>query len=196
MAKEEAPAIGTIEFEPADRTLQITLVANQIAIGDPQANPYETRNALLETRRIARVRYKNGVTLPAPAAKLRADAERKVRHSRILATNISKATGEKRHPEADTHHVVAQSDERARRSRTLLFGWGIGINDSDNGLYLRRKWSSRVPDQANSTAHGAIHTHAYHLAVFDRLLNRENANHGRSALRAIKIEILDDAFIY
>ncbi len=94
MAKDEAQGAGNLEFESADRTLLITLAANQIAIGDPQANPYETRNALLETRRIARVRYKNGVTLPAPAAKLRADAERKVRHSRILERNIRNATGQ------------------------------------------------------------------------------------------------------
>lgn len=196
MAKEEPQSAITIEFETADRTLLITLAANEIAVGDPQANPYETRNALLEARRVARVRYKNGVTLPAPAAKLRADAERKVRHSRILERNIRNATGQMRHPEADTHHVVAQADSRAKGSRNLLFRWGIGINDADNGLYLRKTWKSRVPDQDSATAHDSIHTLAYHLAVFARLESNDNNVGGRAELRDIKREIISDSFIY
>jgi hypothetical protein len=156
------------------------------------------RNTLLLARRQARVRYENGVTLPAAASKLRADAERQARHSRILSRNIKNATGEAKHAEADAHHVVAQADKRARRSRSLLFNWGIGINDADNGIYLPKKWTSNVPGLEGATAHENIHTADYHLAVQLRLLEvrRQNAARARLTLRDIKSEIVDNQFVY
>lgn len=197
MAKDKTTGSDGMELEAADRILQITVAANQIAAGDWQANPYEMRNALLETRRLARVRYKNGVTLPASAAKLRADAGRNVRHSRILARNIRNATGEIRHAEADAHHIVARLDAGAQRSRILLFGWGIGINDADNGMYMPKKRTSKVPGLELSTAHENIHTFRYHLAVETRLrFVTDGTEKARAALRIIRSEILNDQFIY
>jgi len=196
---KDTPAVSEgSEFESADRILQMTLAANLIAGRSPDANAYEMRNALLEQRRLARVRYKNGVTLPASAAKLRADAERKARHSRILARNIKNATGVSKHAEADAHHVVAQGDERAERSRRLLFGWAIGINDVDNGLFLPRKTTSKVPGLEGAIPHENIHTERYHLAVFFRLndVGAEPPDQGRVVLRAIKNEVLINTFIY
>lgn len=111
---------------PADTTqdiLELTVEANLIVATDVQANAYELRNEFLMQRRLARVRYQNGVTLPAKAKKLRADANHKVRHSRTLARNISKATGNTKHAQADAHHIVAVADKRASRSRALLFRW-------------------------------------------------------------------------
>jgi len=147
---------------------------------------------------LARVRYENGVTLPAKAKKLRADANRKVRHSRTLARNISRATGSAKRAEADAHHIVAAADQRASRSRTLLFRWGIGINDADNGVYLPKKWSSVVPGLDAATTHEVIHTTAYHLAVTSRLTLAKPSNqaNGRKALQDIRYDILNDDFDY
>lgn len=190
------PNLHLIGADSADRILDLTVAANQIT--GPDANAYEMRNMLLEARRKARVRYTHGMTLPATAEKLRLDAERKVRHSRTLARNIKNATGIERHKEADAHHIVAQLDHRAERSRHLLFGWNIGINDADNGVYLPKKWSSKVPGLESATAHEPIHTNPYHFAVFARLddVRGQDAESGRSVLREIKSEILKNEFIY
>lgn len=195
MAKER---IESEEPNSVDRLFQLTLSANQIAGQNAHVNSYEMRNAMLEERRRARVRYKNGITLPAAAAKLRADADRQVRHSRILNRNIEKATGVKKHLEADAHHIVAASDRRALQSRSLLFDWGIGINDADNGLHMPKKWSSRVPGLDSSTAHEVIHTDDYHFAVEARLtdVRGESSQQARQTLRVIKSEILNNEFIY
>ncbi len=141
---------------------------------------------------------KKGITLPAKAKKLHVDANRKVRHSRTLSRNISKATGSTKHAEADAHHIVAAADKRANRSRTLLFRWGIGINDADNGVYLPKKWSSVVPGLNEATAHEVIHTTAYHLAVTSRLTLTKPSNqaNGRKALQDIRYDILNDDFDY
>lgn len=190
-----------LAMPPADTTqdiLDLTVEANLIVPTDAQVNAYELRNDLLLQRRLARVRYENGVTLPAKAKKLRADANRKVRHSRTLARNISKATGSTKHAEADAHHIVAAADKRASRSRALLFRWGIGINDADNGVYLPKKWSSVVPGLDAATAHEVIHTTAYHLAVTSRLTLAKPSNqaNGRKALQDIRYDILNDDFDY
>lgn len=187
-----------VDADSAARILGFTLAANQIAQSTADANAYAMRNAMLEMRRKARVRYKNGRTLPATAEKLHADAERKVRHSRTLARNIRNATGVERHKESDAHHIVAQQDRRAMLSRRLLFGWNIGINDADNGVYLPKRWSSRVPGLENATAHGPIHTDDYHFAVQVRLsdVQGRGSESGRQALREIKSEILRNEFIY
>lgn len=92
--------------------------------------------------------------------------------------------------------MVAQADPRAKGSRNLLFRWGIGINDADNGLYLRKTWNSCVPGQESAIAHDSIHTLAYHLAVFARLGSHDNGAKGRSELKDIKGEIISDSFIY
>jgi regulator of protease activity HflC (stomatin/prohibitin superfamily) len=177
--------------------LDFTIAANQIANSGANANSYEMRNTLLEVRRKARVRYKHGQTLPATAEKLRADAERKVRHSRTLARNIKNATGVAKAAQADAHHIVAQADRRADRSRLVLFGWGIGINDVDNGVYLPKKFSSKVAGLEDATAHENIHTDEYYLAVEVRLADAgREPERGRQALRGIKGEILKNQFIY
>lgn len=184
--------------ESPDRILELTVAANQIVSPGGGSNSYEMRNTLLEARRKARVRYKLGMTLPASADKLRVDAERKARHSRILARNIKNATGVERHKEADAHHIVAQLDHRAQRSRRLLFGWNIGINDAYNGVYLPKKWTSTVPGLENATAHEPIHTKEYHFTVLARLtdVREQSSESGRLALRQIKSEILKNEFVY
>jgi hypothetical protein len=197
MAKEPKSVVAPQDYT-AGEILEITIDANLLSPNDAGVNAYQARNDLLLQRRLARVRYENGVTLPAAAKKLRADANRKVRHSRILARNIRNATGEAKPTEADTHHIVAAQDRYAERSRRLLFKWGIGINDKDNGLYLPKKWSSKVAGLEEATAHEVIHTFAYHLAVTVRLQATRPSNQveGRKTLCIIKHEILNNQFEY
>jgi hypothetical protein len=184
--------------DSAQDIFDLTVETNLLVADDAHINAYELRNALLLQRRLARVRYENGVTLPGNAKKLRADAARDVRHSRTLARNIKNATGDAKHAEADAHHVVAAGDKRARRARGFLFRWGIGINDADNGLYLPKKWSSQVPGAEDATAHEVIHTTAYHLAVTAKLALTKPSNQatGRVTLRDIKFDILNNDFEY
>lgn len=198
MAKDNLRPPAPPDDDSAQEILDVTVEANLLVPNDAHVNAYELRNEILLQRRLARVRYQNGFTLPASAKKLRADASREVRHSRTLARNIQKATGESKHEQADAHHVVAAGDKRARRSRTLLFRWGIGINDADNGLYLPKKWSSVVPGLDEATAHEVIHTTAYHLAVTTRLVLTKPSNQtaGRNTLRDIKFDILNNEFDY
>lgn len=197
MAKEPTSIAAPQDYTVGE-ILEITIDANLLSPNNTGVNAYQARNDLLLQRRLARVRYENGVTLPAAAKKLRADANRKVRHSRILARNIKNATGEAKHAEADAHHIVAAQDQRARRSRSLLFKWGIGINDKDNGLYLPKKWSSEVAGLEEATAHEVIHTFAYHLAVTARLQGTRPSNQveGRKTLCDIKYQILQNEFEY
>lgn len=195
---KESPVLTAPPADSAEDIQNLTVETNLLVGNDEHVNAYELRNALLLQRRLARVRYDNGVTLPATAKKLRADAARPVRHSRILARNIKNATGDARHAEADAHHVVAAQDKRARRARGFLFRWGIGINDADNGLYLPKTWSSQVPGLEDATAHEVIHTTAYHLAVTARLALTKPSNQtsGRLTLRDIKFDILNNDFDY
>jgi hypothetical protein len=195
---KESPALTAPPVDSAEDIRNLTVETNLLVGDDAHVNAYELRNALLLQRRLARVRYHNGVTVPSTAKKLRADAARNVRHSRILARNIKNATGESKHAEADAHHVVAAQDKRARRARGFLFRWGIGINDTDNGLYLPKKWSSQVPGLEDATAHEVIHTTAYHLAVTAKLALTRPSNQatGRVTLRDIKFDILNNDFDY
>ena len=190
MAKEPLTVAAPQDYT-AEEILEITIDANLSSPNDAHVNAYQARNELLLQRRLARVRYENGVTLPAAAKKLRTDADRKVRHSRILARNIKNATGEAKPTEADAHHVVAAQDKRARRARTLLF-------NKDNGLYLPKKWSSEVDGLEEATAHEVIHTFAYHLAVTTRLrvTRPSNQAEGRKTLCDIKYQILNNEFEY
>ncbi len=199
MAKE-SPNRAAPSTDSARDILDLTVETNLLVgeDGNVNVNAYELRNALLQQRREARVRYDNGVTLPANAKKLRADAARAVRHSRTLARNIKNATGAAKHVEADAHHIVAAGDKRAGRARGFLFRWGIGINDSDNGVYLPKKWSSQVPGLEDATAHEVIHTTEYHLAVTARLALTKPSNQasGRATLKDIRYDILNNDFDY
>ena len=198
MGKETPTAGGSRDFsETSKGVLDATIAANLIAADDAHVNAYEMRNALLEARRKARVRYKNGETLPATAAKLLADAERAARHSRILARNIKNASGVDRHVAADAHHIVAQSDKRAKASRDFLFDWGIGINDAANGVYLPKKNGS-VPGMDDATAHEIIHTSPYHLEVWSRLRDilGEGSSVARIELREMAADMVAGEFPY
>ena len=178
--------------------MRLTIAANEISTADGHVNAYEVRNALLIEKRKARVRYKNGVTEPASAQKLRVDAERMARHARILARNIKNATGQAKHMDWDAHHIVALTAKEARLSREQLFGWGIGINDVDNGIYLPRKRYTALPGFPNASPHENVHTSRYYLEVTDRLLAvaDERAPRARLELRGMKSDLVAGTFPY
>lgn len=86
------------------------------------------------------MRYKNGFTLPTAASVLLANAARQdYNHRRGLSGNIVAASKQARPSQACAHHIVALLAAGAARSRMLLFRWGIGINDADNGVFLPAK---------------------------------------------------------
>ena len=118
--------------------LAATLAANaMVAASGSGTNSYELRNEHLLEEQKRRIRYKNGYTLPASVEALHNDALRKVRHDRILKRNMLRANpNTAKHPEADTHHIVARLAKEAVLARGYLFNWGIGINDADNGAFL------------------------------------------------------------
>jgi hypothetical protein len=99
--------------------------------------------------------------------------------------------------QVDSHHIVAQSDQRAKESRQRLFDWGIGINDADNGVYLPKR-AGLMPGTPDATAHSGIHTTRYHLAVFARLLvvDDDKTTLARSALRDMRDDMIAGVFPY
>lgn len=147
-----------------------------------------------------RARYDKGVTLPATPEQLRDDAEgrrKNYQHSRTLDRNMKNA-GIERPVGVQSHHIVAHGDPDADPSRTLLYSWGIAINDVDNGVYLPAYKLSVVPKLPHATKHAVVHTKIYHLAVFNRLFpigsGAVRALDGREALQKIKHELQLDIF--
>lgn len=151
---------------------------------------------------IEKVEYDHmGRTRTASEKSLEVDAKRKnVSHSAILATNMAAAGLPKPRGEVDAHHVVSVRSKRAIASRNLLYGWGIGINDVDNGVFLPRNRKVKVIDRqlGNAISHSVVHTRIYHVAVFFQLsqAHSSNGSAGREQLRGIKLELLAGTFPY
>ena len=202
MAKEKGDS-GAPPGDTPESILKLTVAANLMAAGVAGAKAYEERNALLESRRKARVFYdrKTGTTRPGYSAEhLRNDCERRSTdsHSDSLSRTVKNATGVSRPVGTAAHHIVSSGHRDAEVSRTLLFGWGIGINDADNGVYLPTKSAPCPAGMAGATIHDFIHTYRYHLAVTARLLDVDEADTpgARTQLRAMRREILADQFPY
>jgi hypothetical protein len=180
-----APNLST----PAD-VLNVTIASNRISSNGRNFNPYEVRNSLFIQEEKARVRYENGETLPTSAEVLLANAGRKdYNHRRTLSRNIEAATSQPRPTGACAHHIVALRDPEAENSRLLLFGWGIGINDADNGVFLPRV-NTGLPGYPNAVRHTPHHAGAYHVAVFYQLSRATESKSGRTRLRSIKSQLL------
>jgi len=152
------------------------------------------------------VRYQGGYTQPATKDQLEAEAKSDARHSTILGKHL-KAAGDLRPSDAKTgsvasHHIVAVTDPRAMRARMLLFKWGIGINDADNGVRLPRWLSSEKPGRlANATVHAIVHTDVYHVTVHYRLrqvakIHPNEDTFARVELRGMKQELVAGVFPY
>lgn len=183
-----APPINT-----ADDLVDISIASNRVSANAGDINPYEVRNALLIREEKARVLYKNGMTLPTSAELLFANAQRKdYNHRRTLSRNIVAATSQPRPAAACAHHIVAHRDPEATSSRTLLYGWGIGINDADNGVFLPSQGTG-LPGYPNAPRHDPHHRAAYHVAVYMQLRRGRDVESGRQRLRSIKTQLLAGA---
>jgi hypothetical protein len=102
---------------------------------------------------------------------------------------------------ADVHHIVSSTHPRAELSRRLLFGWKIGINDADNGVYLPRDKASELSGMPNAIIHEGLHTKICHLQVQSHLraaadIDSRKTIMGRNALRAIKDMLIQGIFPY
>jgi len=202
VAKEKVDQ-GDPPRDTAESILKLTVAANLMAAGSPEVNAYKERNAVLEARRKARVFYdrKTGLTRPGYSAEhLRYDCERRSNesHADSLARTIKNDTKVAKPTGIAAHHVVASRDPDALPSRLMLFGWGIGINDADNGLYLPCKGVPRPKGLKKATLHDYIHTYRYHYAVNARLIDVDETDTAgaRVQLKAMKREILADQFPY
>lgn len=179
------------------------------AKGMMKAAERKTQQAAKEARKKipSGVRYEKGVTQqPTTRAKLVAETKKDTNHSAKLERHL-KAAGDTKPTDAQkgslaTHHIVAVTDKRASKARMLLFGWGIGINDVDNGVRLPRWLSSPKPASlTGATVHAIVHTDRYHSTVHFRLKRvakkyPKKDTHARVELKSIKQELATDSFPY
>ena len=185
------------EFAAPDEGMtDLTITTNRIA-ANAGVNGYPARNAIVIEEAKQRIRYRNGVTkMPYSAMALLNDSERDVRHSDTLARNIKNATGVAKPAGAAAHHIVASSEPLAEGSRLKPFGWGIGINDADNGVYLPNSKNATLPGFPNATKHRPIHTERYYMTVYARLRLATDEPAGRLRLRSMRDEMQAGVFPY
>lgn len=174
--------------------------------------PYAVDNRLRQEEIREKICYQNGATMP-PRAKemfLKAlyadlDARGNSAHAKILRNNLLAAgqacPAAKPAGHAVAHHIVASGDDDAADSRDILFGWGVGINDAANGVFLPRYKISSIPAHPAAPKHSQLHTRIYHHQVFIRLdaaatVNATDKGVGQSALREIRESILQGSFPY
>ncbi len=169
---------------------ELSAAAVAASRNDPNANPRQLINAGLINQRKARIAYENGYTVPAAAQTLLANAQRRdYNHRRTLSRNVVAATQQARPASSCAHHIVALRDSEAARSRVLLFRWGIGINDADNGVFLPAR-SAGLPGAPNAAHHTSTHAPEYHYEVFLRLRRGADPGGGRRELKDMKGDLL------
>lgn len=175
----------------AQEIVELTIVANEMAMNDSHINAYEARNARLLERKKNRVCYLNGYTQrPASVEQMLANAEDLAyNHRRTLARKVSKIEQAPRPATSCAHHIAALADKEARRSRQRLLGWSIGINDADNGVFLPRDrvGLAKYPNAAHHTPH---HRVRYHLQVWMQLQRAEHESGGRTQLCGMRTNLL------
>jgi A nuclease family of the HNH/ENDO VII superfamily with conserved AHH len=180
------PASGPTPVDIAE----LSAAAGVLAQNDHNVNPRELMNAEIIKEEKARVLYKNGYTQTRGEAVLLANAERKTyNHRRRLSTSIVSATNQPRPSGVCAHHIVALTDEAALRSRRIIFTWGIGINDADNGIFLPAKQVG-MSGFPNAAHHSPYHSPEYHFTVFVRIRRGKDEANCRKELRGIKTGLL------
>jgi RHS repeat-associated protein len=114
-----------------------------------------------------------------------------VASSRVLAGNLEDAAGTTRPADSAAHHIVAGADPRAAEARAILQREGIGINDSDNGVFLPKNTS--VPNPTGALVHSTLHTGIYYDAVNAALRNAQPGTIG-DTLQDIAGQLLNGTF--
>ncbi len=219
MSANKKPKPHGIFEQPIKKTQALTLSLNRTSANQPGVNPYGIRNEVLREEEVARVCNENG--MPAPArrrprpffvrydkkgitrtdkgysrAQLEEDGDRDSRHCVTLARNLKKA-GHTRYDDVDAHHIVASGHPAAFTSRQMLYDWGIGINDADNGVFLPASASNKPEKLENAVGHDEIHrTALYYGRVEGRLLDADPTSQvsGRTALQTMREEMLSGVF--
>ena len=212
------PRASGIFEQPTAKALDITVSANRIASNNAGVNPYGVRNEVLLEEEKERICGEN--SQPAPArrtrvffvrydsagqtrankgytpAQLEQDGDRDSQHGRTLGGNLKKA-GHAKFDDVDAHHIVAQGHPDAYPSRLMLYGWGIGINDVDNGVFLPASASAKAPELADAVGHDDLHRHAVYYVRVERRLGAVDQSvqaEGRAALRKMRADMLSGAF--
>jgi hypothetical protein len=86
------------------------------------------------------------------------------------------------------HHIVAGEHPDAQQARDILEGFGIGINDPGNGVFLPA--SKRVPNPTGAAVHGSLHTEDYYAEVNRRLVAATTREEALVVLEEIRQELL------
>jgi len=216
-ANKKPRARGIFE-QPVSKALDVTFSANRIASNHSGINPYDLRNQVLIEEEKDRICEQNGQ--PAPARKprgffvrydttgrtradkgytdvqLEEDGDRAANHRRTLDRNLKKA-GHTRFANVCAHHIVARGHPDAFASRMMLYAWGIGVNDADNGVFLPASASAKAVQLTKAVGHDEVHRNAvYYVRVERRLSDAEQTNQaaGRAALRKMRGDMLSGAF--
>ncbi len=195
--QKAAPSVATLT-DPVDGMMDLTTSVNRISSNSRDVNPYEIRNGILIEEAKERVRYQNGKTvLPASAQQLFANAQRRdYNHRRTLSRNIVADAIAPRPANACAHHIVALKHEDAELARRRLFGWSIGINDADNGVFLPRWANKPLASHPNAPQHEPVHSPLYFSTVYARLRSAEakDSEAGRARLKTIKAQLQAGSF--
>lgn len=169
----------------------------------PGVNTHELVNVYNikeERKKVVKAHYdKNGKTMPAAALVLKVDADRDIRHSRMLGSNMLKAHPSYIRPDfVDAHHIVGRLHLDALLARNYLFNWGIGINDADNGVFLPRYATTSIANMPYASNHQGLHTVNYYLNVTLRLgdVLGQTVVEARLVLREIKSELIAGTFSF
>jgi hypothetical protein len=161
------------EFESSVDPTFKALLMQEVSRRGNNENPYELFNNLLLKHRRKRL-YREGKTLPVSALALHLEAEKNIQHSSKLWRNMRNASNNnasnrndivQKQEGEETHHVVASRAPQAAEGRRIIFGIGIGINDTRNGINLQR------------SVHRPIHSEEYYMEVNFRLINAEKEVH-------------------
>jgi hypothetical protein len=74
---------------------------------------------------------------------------------KVLEDAVTKAKeNHKKYNSLEEHHIVAQTDRRAKKTRDLIRNYGISTYVKQNKVYIKKK------------LHKHIHTNSYHAAVY------------------------------
>ena len=92
----------------------------------------------------------------------------------VITSVVKVAKSSRKYNSNEKHHIVAQRDSRASKSRSILYSYGISVNDKCNLVSVRK------------TFHKHLHTNAYHNAVYSVL---SGANKGKNkTIKKYKIQ--------
>ncbi|MCL1981961.1 MAG: AHH domain-containing protein [Clostridiales bacterium] len=98
------------------------------------------------------------------------EKDKEVADSAKLRENMkAPPDGEKPPPYPNAaHHIVAGNDHEAQDARKVLDDFGIGINDKENGAFLR------YTEKGTGTLHSGQHHDAYYRTV-NKMLKEANS---------------------